>query len=207
MDRLVQTIKQNAAPEIIDLSTTNAVVLTGGTGALAQLLLKDFIKKGVNKFSLLSRNEPNAELQNSIDKYTQDGIEIQCLQADVSQESELQFAWKKIKQRFGKVGGIVHCAGQTKDSLLASADQASSLAVFRTKYDATKWLDNLSADEPLNFFVVFGSITGVLGNLGQSNYAFANGAVAGLVKQRTRDVLSGNRQGHQCLFTSANNQQ
>jgi hypothetical protein len=68
-------------------------------------------------------------------------------------------------------------------------------AVLPPKIDGVRHLDRALQDEALDFFVVFSSLAGVLGNVGQSDYAFANAYLDEFVLARERSRARGRRSG------------
>jgi hypothetical protein len=63
------------------------------------------------------------------------------------------------------------------DGLFAGQTQDSIRRVVDAKYDALRTLDTVVSIRTLDFFVSFSSLSALIGNLGQSNYAMANTVV------------------------------
>jgi len=76
----------------------------------------------------------------------------------------------------GRIDGVVHGAGVIEDKLLHDKSQRSFARVFDTKVAAALTLAAKLRREA-RFVVFFGSISGVLGNRGQADYAAANEAL------------------------------
>ena len=57
-------------------------------------------------------------------------------------------------------------------------------------------LDEVTADEPLDFFTLFSSIAAATGNAGQTDYAAANTYLDELAAQREQQRVAGRRQGN-----------
>lgn len=62
--------------------------------------------------------------------------------------------------------------------------------VLKPKVDGSKYLDELFQENTLDFFVFFSSMTGVIGNMGQSNYTAANTYMCALAHQRRAKGLA-----------------
>ena len=67
--------------------------------------------------------------------------------------------------------------------------------VLRPKIDGVLNLDKLTQGDKLKYFVVFSSITSVLGNVGQSDYAYANSFMDDFCVNRNLETERGNRFG------------
>ncbi|MFI0902775.1 SDR family NAD(P)-dependent oxidoreductase [Streptomyces sioyaensis] len=96
--------------------------------------------------------------------------------ADVTDESAVRAVVHDIRDRHGRLDGIVHGAGTLEDKLLRDKDPASFARVFAAKVDGARHLLS-AAGEDTGFLVLFGSVAGVFGNRGQADYAAANDAL------------------------------
>ena len=106
-------------------------------------------------------------------------------------------AGEHIIQACGVLDGIVHNAGITRDKTLANMtpDKWQSVLDINLKaiYDINQHLlchDGLSDDARI---VCVSSISGIAGNLGQTNYATSKAGVIGLVKATAKAFESSNR--------------
>jgi polyketide synthase 12 len=86
---------------------------------------------------------------------------------------------------------IFHCAGVVDDGLIGSLDATRIDRVFAAKLDAAVHLHELTRDVPLDAFVMFSSVAGIVGTAGQANYAAANTFLDALAAHRTRAGLAG----------------
>lgn len=95
----------------------------------------------------------------------------------------------------GPVHGVLHCAGVLRDSYVLRKEGADAAEVIASKLTAATALDAATATWPLDFFVVYSSVSGALGSPGQADYAFANAAADAFVARRSHRVTSGARSG------------
>ncbi|MEZ5183052.1 MAG: SDR family oxidoreductase [Acidimicrobiales bacterium] len=87
----------------------------------------------------------------------------------------------EVHARFGRLDGVVHGAGVLDDRFLRDKTAEGFDRVFGTKVDGARAiLDRLHLG--LRFVVLFGSISGVVGNRGQTDYAAANDALDALAR-------------------------
>ncbi len=70
--------------------------------------------------------------------------------------------------------GVIHSAGALADGILLQQDWERFSEAMRAKVAGAWNLHTLTMAQPLDFFVLFSSIAGVLGSPGQGNHAAAN---------------------------------
>lgn len=104
--------------------------------------------------------------------------------ADVTDEQAVRGVVAAVRARHGRLDGIVHGAGTLNDGLLRDKQPASFSAVFTTKVTGARHLAAAAAEHGAapapRFLALFGSVAGVYGNRGQTDYAAANDALDGL---------------------------
>lgn len=152
-------------------------VVSGGLGGFALALAPAFSAQGKVKLALLSRRseaelEPQAQAQ--LAALRQQGVSVQLYRCDVSDYQQLADTLQQIRSQLGAITAVVHTAGAADGGFLAKRSLASFAPVLAAKVDGARHLDALTRDDPLTAFVLFGSLTAVLGAPGQSAYAAAN---------------------------------
>ncbi|MFD9407653.1 SDR family NAD(P)-dependent oxidoreductase [Streptomyces sp. NPDC059989] len=104
--------------------------------------------------------------------------------ADVTDEQAVRAVVADVRARHGRLDGIVHGAGILRDGLLRDKQPADFTEVFTTKVAGARHLAAAAAEHGScpapRFLALFGSVAGVYGNRGQSDYAAANDALDGL---------------------------
>ena len=73
--------------------------------------------------------------------------------------------------------------------------QQRFLDVLRPKIDGARWLDELTQQDSISCFVMFSSLASVLGNAGQTDYAYGNGFLDGFALYREALRGQGKRSG------------
>ncbi|WP_327250793.1 SDR family NAD(P)-dependent oxidoreductase [Streptomyces sp. NBC_01244] len=104
--------------------------------------------------------------------------------ADVTDEEAVRGVVAAVRARHGRLDGIVHGAGTLNDGLLRDKQPAVFAEVFTTKVTGARHLAAAAAEHGTapapRFLALFGSVAGVYGNRGQTDYAAANDALDGL---------------------------
>jgi acyl carrier protein len=80
--------------------------------------------------------------------------------------------------------GILHAAATFDDRLIANLDAESLQSVLRPKLLGAWNLHTLTTGIPIDYFVLYSSITTYIGNPGQANYVAANAGLEGLAEMR-----------------------
>ncbi|MFI6108985.1 SDR family NAD(P)-dependent oxidoreductase, partial [Streptomyces sp. NPDC051310] len=80
--------------------------------------------------------------------------------------------------------GVVHAAGVLDDGVVESLSAEQVERVMRPKVDAALHLHELTAGMDLSAFVLFSSVSALIGTPGQANYAAANAALDALAAGR-----------------------
>ena len=117
-------------------------------------------------------------------------------QLDVTDAAAIAALIDDVIHGHGRLNGIVHAAGITRDSLLMRKSASDLAQVLAAKVDGAIALDRASQDIELDFLALFASASGALGNGGQSDYAAANAFLDHFAHSRNALVASGRRHGH-----------
>ncbi|MFJ6837056.1 SDR family NAD(P)-dependent oxidoreductase [Streptomyces sp. NPDC091209] len=171
----------SGAPVVLDLvgrgvlaPTDGTVLITGGLGAVGRHIARLLAEHGVPRLLLTSRQglahpraaEVAAEL-------TALGAEVEIAECDVADAAALGGVLARVGDAL-PLRGVVHCAGILDDGVVAELTPERLARVLRPKVDGAAHLHRLTADIPLDLFLLISSAAGVLGGPGQGNYAAAN---------------------------------
>ncbi|MEM9457591.1 MAG: SDR family NAD(P)-dependent oxidoreductase [Myxococcota bacterium] len=159
-------------------------VITGGTGGLGLEIGQWMVDEGSRALALLSRRSPGADVQSRIDRWRSQGVDVQWIACDVAERPALAAALQRLRDQGPPVRGVVHAAGVLRDATLANLGRDALHQVLRPKVSGAWWLHELTADDPLEIFALFSSISALLGSPGQANYASANAFLDALAHHR-----------------------
>ena len=184
-------LKQELAPR-----AEGIYLITGGAGGLGLLFAEEFSRqaKGV-KFILTGRSQLTEEKSEQLKKLEEMGAQVEYQQVDVVNRTAVDDLLRGILDRYGKLDGIVHSAGVVRDSLLLRKTPEDLRAVLAPKVKGVVNLDDASRELPLDFFLMFSSLAGALGNMGQADYATGNAFMDAYANYRQQLVEAGSRHG------------
>ncbi|MFI4954709.1 MAG: SDR family NAD(P)-dependent oxidoreductase, partial [Gammaproteobacteria bacterium] len=164
--------------------TSDAYLITGGTGGLGLVVAQWLIQQGAKMLWLISRHGANDTISTELQALMQTGADIRVLSADVGEHQEVKEIIKQIKSHSVPLKGIFHLAGVLDDRLLLDQTKEHIENVWRAKAIGAWNLHECTEGLNLELFVLFSSITSILGSPGQANYAMANAFLDGLAYYR-----------------------
>lgn len=171
-------------------------LITGGTGGLGSMLAREIAEKVRSTVLVLSGQRPQDErIEALIREIGGSGNRAVYLQMDVTDAEAVRISVAGIAEKYGRLDGIVHCAGINRDRYLIQKPREEFLSVLEPKVCGLKNLDEASKHLNLDFLIAFASITGVMGNAGQTDYATANAFMDRYMIRRAEMVQNGERRG------------
>ncbi|MGA1823079.1 MAG: thioester reductase domain-containing protein [bacterium] len=156
------------------LQDKGVYIITGGAGGLGLIFAEYLAKRVKARLVLTGRSELSDEKKAMIQELESLGSEIVYIKADISKRKDVENLITETKHRFGGIQGIIHSAGVVRDAFIVRKTKENIEEVVAPKVFGTLYLDEATSEEQLDFFVLFSSIAGVLGNPGQADYAYAN---------------------------------
>ena len=173
---------------VLPFNTDGAYLITGGLGAIGQALTEWLLEQGVRCIHLISRSKPKEVLQAKILAWQVDGKTVEHHAIDVTDKMSLSTLIDDI-QKSHRLTGVYHTAGILDDALLTDLTSQQLDNVGAAKVTGAWHLHELTKDFNLKHFVLFSSITALMGNEGQLNYGIANQYLDALARLRQRQGL------------------
>ncbi|MGH2855661.1 MAG: type I polyketide synthase, partial [Solirubrobacteraceae bacterium] len=192
--RLVGAVRDAATAEreVEAWDPRRTVLITGGTSGLGALLARHLVVRyGVRRLLLLSRRGPaaagTAELEAELMAL---GAQARIAACDVADRQQLQELLESLPPEY-PLGAVVHAAGVLDDGTIGSLSAERLDRVLAPKADGAWHLHELTEHLGLSRFVLLSSAAGVLGGMGQGNYAAANAFLDALAARRRARGLPG----------------
>jgi acyl transferase domain-containing protein len=167
---------------LIDSNAT--YLITGGLSGLGLLMAERLVERGAHHLALMGRSAPSDQAMNILSKLAETGAEIRIIQGDVAREDDLARAFAEIAHDMPPLRGVIHSAGTLADAALLQQDWPRFEKVMAAKVEGAWHLHRLTENLPLDFFVLFSSISAVLGSPGQANHAATNAFMDALAHHR-----------------------
>jgi len=168
----------------ISLRPDASYLITGGLGGLGLKVAEWMVGNGARNLILAGRSNPSPGALEVIGNLEKAGARIIVARADIGIEEQAARMLAKAAEAAPPLRGIVHAAGVLDDGLLLRQERGRFRAVMAPKIGGAWNLHILTLDCDLDFFVLFSSISSLLGTPGQGNYAAANAFLDALAHHR-----------------------
>ncbi|MFC8277847.1 SDR family NAD(P)-dependent oxidoreductase [Streptomyces sp. NPDC057271] len=161
-----------------------AYIVTGGLGGLGLATARWLAEQGAGRIVLNGRRPPSSATTRVVGEMAADTVVVL---GDVSQRETCERLVEAATEGGVPLRGVVHCAMVLDDAALASIRDDQLKRVWEPKVTGAWNLHRATADQSLDWFVVYSSMSALLGNAGQGTYAAANAWLDAFAIWRTRD--------------------
>lgn len=162
----------------------------GGIGSklvqkISELVKANILIVGSSSFDSVKKEQLLALNHNKSNAF------VDYYECDIANAREAEELINKIKHKYKNIQGVIHCGGKNNDKLLISKGWKDFKEVLKPKTIGTYILNEATAKEPLKFFVAFSSVVSITGNVGQTDYAYANGVLDAFMDYRRQNSYPG----------------
>ena len=169
-----------------------AYLVTGGLGGLGLSVAGWLAEQGALHLVLLGRSGVvTAEQRAAVAALEAKGCRVTIARADVAERSELEAVLRAIAAAGTPLCGVVHAAGLADPGMLKTLTPERLRKVLAPKVLGALHLHELTRGANLDFFVMYGSVAGLLGLGGTGSYAAANVFLDALAHHRRALGLPG----------------
>jgi 3-oxoacyl-[acyl-carrier protein] reductase len=165
-----------------------AAIITGGAGGLGGAMAETFLRAGASV--VLSDLNEDAMRATAAELQTL-GKVVTCA-TDVTSEADLQRTVERCVSEFGTVDVMVNNAGITRDATMRRMPLTDFLDVLNVHLVGA-WLGTRAAaaimrKQQSGSIINISSISGKIGNIGQTNYSSAKAGMVGLTKASAKEL-------------------
>lgn len=170
-------------------------VITGGSRGIGAAIAAKFAALGADLAIIYAGNREAAE-QTCADLREQHGVRVAAYQLDVSDFAAARATVAEIRADFGQVHILVNNAGITRDGLAATMSEADFDRVIAVNlkgaFNMIRHLSGVFIRAREGCIINIASVTGLMGNAGQLNYAAAKAGLIGMTKSAARELAPRN---------------
>lgn len=170
-------------------------VISGGTGGFGLATARHLAAQGAGALVLLSRSGAGDKHALQLEELALMGLpkgerrKVVAVAQDVADSTALRDALDTALAGLPPLAGVVHAAAVLDDVTIQKMQPAQLERVLRPKVGGAFALHEYTRDKKLDFFVMYSSVTTILGNPGQANYVAANMALEALACMRQKQGL------------------
>ncbi|WP_298592392.1 3-oxoacyl-[acyl-carrier-protein] reductase [uncultured Mitsuokella sp.] len=169
-----------------------AALVTGASRGIGRAVALRLAKEGAKVVVNYAGNEKAAEETKAAVEAA--GSEAVCVRADVANADEVAALFDAAVKAFGTVDILVNNAGITRDGLLVRMKDEDFDAVLATNlrgvYLCTKAASKIMMKKRSGRIVNMTSVVGLMGNVGQTNYAAAKAGILGFSKSAAKELAA-----------------
>jgi NAD(P)-dependent dehydrogenase (short-subunit alcohol dehydrogenase family)/acyl carrier protein len=201
-----ESIRLAGEPRFSRLREDGVYLITGGLGGIG-LVLAEYLARSTRARLVLTgrsvfpeRDEWDQWLATRpetviaakigrVQKLEQLGAQVRVVAVDASDRGGMRRMLENTHREFGRLHGVIHAAGVTEASaFLPISELGRDICQrhFRPKIDGLRVLEEVLADEDLDFCVLLSSISAVLGGLGFAAYSAANAFMDAYAERHNR---------------------
>lgn len=169
-------------------------IVTGGSRGIGRAIALELAKRGA---TVVVNYQKSADAANEVVAAIQTaGGQALAVQADVSVEEDANALVKTTVDTYGKIDILVNNAGTTRDNVIMMMGADDFDTVINTNLRST-WLMSKAAVRSMmrkryGRVINITSISGIVGNAGQTNYSASKAGIIGLTKALAREVAARN---------------
>ncbi|MBT9311257.1 3-oxoacyl-[acyl-carrier-protein] reductase [Leptothoe kymatousa] len=165
-------------------------IITGSSRGIGKAAALALAAEGASVVVNYARSSTAADAV--VAEITEAGGSAISLQADVSQEDQVDALIKATKDKFGRIDVLVNNAGITRDTLLLRMKPADWQAVIDLNltgvFLCTRAVAKIMLKQRSGRIINISSVAGLMGNPGQANYSAAKAGVIGFTKTVAKEM-------------------
>ena len=168
------------------------VFITGSSRGIGLAIAHKFASLGANVV-LNSRGEISEEL---LDEFKPYGVKVLAISGDVSDFTDAKRMVDQAIEELGSVDVLVNNAGITQDTLMLKMTEEDFEKVLKVNltgaFNMTQAVLKQMIKAREGAIINMSSVVGLMGNIGQANYAASKAGLIGFTKSVAREVANRN---------------
>jgi 3-oxoacyl-[acyl-carrier protein] reductase len=164
-------------------------LITGAANGIGLTAAEVFAKEGA-KVAMADFNAEQGERR--AQELREKGYEVTFFQVNVAQRASVDEMVEKVREVYGNIGVLINNAGITKDGMLSKLSVEDFQAVLDVNltgvFHCTQAVLPSMIENGKGKIINTSSVSGVYGNVGQTNYAATKAGVVGMTKTWAKEL-------------------
>jgi 3-oxoacyl-[acyl-carrier protein] reductase len=169
-------------------------IITGGATGIGRAISLALAKNGANV--IINYNKSKDKALALVQEIEQLGQKAYAIQADISKFEDAEKLVNEAINHFGKLNILVNNAGITDDALILRMSETQFDRVIETNlkgvFNTSKHAVRKMVKSDYGRIINITSVSGILGNAGQTNYSAAKAGIIGFTKALARELSGRN---------------
>lgn len=165
-------------------------VVTGSSRGIGLAIAKQ-LADGGHQVVLNSRSPLKPEV---LEQFADAKLEVGTIVGDVSDFADAERMISAVKEQYGRIDVLVNNAGITRDGLVMRMKEEDFDQVIATNlkgcFNMARHTTPIMLKQRSGTIINVSSVSGIMGNAGQVNYAASKAGVIGLTKSLARELAS-----------------
>ena len=174
--------------------TDKTALVTGGSRGIGRAVCLELARQGCSIALCYAGNQQAA--QETVSLCQTLGVKAAAYRCDVANDEEVKNMMTAVLKNFGAIHILVNNAGITRDGLLMTMKEQDFDAVLDTNlkgaFNMIRHCTSLLLRAKTGCITNISSVSGLMGNAGQSNYAASKAGMIGLTKSVAKELASKN---------------
>ena len=171
------------------MNDKRVAIVTGGSRGIGAAIVKRLAKDGLHVVAVARNADKLAEVVAAV---AADGGSAESATCDIADGKALATLIEGVSDKHGRLDVLVNNAGITKDGLILRMDDADFDSVIDTNLKSAFVAIRTAARSIMRSksgrIVNISSVSGVVGNAGQANYAASKAGLIGLSKSVAKEL-------------------
>lgn len=169
-------------------------IVTGGATGIGREIVKKLSSLGATV--IINYNSSAAASESLVNELNNQGFKVECIQANIAEFVEAERLISYTIETYGRVDILVNNAGITADNLILRMDESDFDKVINVNLKGTwnccKHAAKYMSKQRSGRIINISSVSGLMGNAGQTNYSASKAGVIGVTKSLARELAKRN---------------
>lgn len=172
------------------MENRKTALITGGSRGIGKEIALHLAEKGMNiAFSYISNDEAAQKTATEIEKK---GVKVLAVKADVGSFEDSEKLVNTVAKEMGSIDVLINNAGIIRDNLILRMKEEEFDDVIRINlkgvFNCIKHVSKIMMKQKSGKIINISSIIGLIGNIGQINYAAAKAGIFGITKSAAKEL-------------------